>query len=95
MLGSRNETAGCQLCVATVGDDGALTLRLRVPDSLAAEHGRYLQIEGVRLAYGHEQLLAALQSNADYARYRREHGERAARATDLGQAISYRFKRDA
>ena len=27
--------------------------------------------------------------------YRREHGERAARATDLGQAISYRLKRDA
>ena len=95
VLGSRDETAGCQLCVATVGDDGALTLRLRVPDSLAAEHGRYLQIEGVRLAYGHEQVLAALQSNADYARYRREHGERAARATEVGQAISYRFKRDA
>ena len=26
--------------------------------------------------------------------YRREHGEQAARATELGQAISYRFKRD-
>ena len=39
-------------------------------------------------------MLAALQSNVDYARYRREHGEKAPRATDLGQAISYRFKRD-
>ena len=27
-------------------------------------------------------------------RYRREHGDKAARATALGQAISYRFKRD-
>ena len=27
-------------------------------------------------------------------RYRREHGEKAARASELGQAISYRFKRD-
>ena len=26
--------------------------------------------------------------------YRREHGEKTARATELGQAISYRFKRD-
>ena len=26
--------------------------------------------------------------------YRREHGEKEARATELGQAISYRFKRD-
>ena len=39
-------------------------------------------------------MLAALQSNADYAARRREHGEKSVRATDLGQAISYRFKRD-
>ena len=94
VLGSRDETAGCQLCVATVSDDGTLTLRLRMPDCLAGQHGQYLTIEGVRFAYGHEQVLAALDSNAEYARYRREHGEKAARATKLGQAISYRFKRD-
>ena len=94
VLGSRDETAGCQLCVASVADDGRLTLRLRMPDCLANQHGKYLVIEGVRFAYGHEQVLAALASNADYVAYRREHGEKAARATDLGQAISYRFKRD-
>ena len=49
---------------------------------------------GVRFAYGHEQVLTALQSNAEYAAYRRQHGEKAARATGLGQAVSYRFKRD-
>ena len=94
VLGSRDETAGCQLCVASIADDGSLTLRLRMPDCLAEQHGKYLTIEGVRFAYGHEQVLAALDSNADYARHRREHGERAARATTLGQAINYRFKRD-
>ena len=62
--------------------------------SLLGEHGKYLTIGGVRFAYGHEHLLAALDSNVEYARYRREHGEKAARATSLGQAISYRFKRD-
>ena len=92
VLGSRDETAGCQLCVASVADDGTLALRLRMPDCLAEQHGKYLVIEGVRFAYGHEQVLAGLQSNAEY---RREHGEKAARATELGQAISYRFKRDA
>ena len=92
VLGSRDETAGCQICVATVADDGTLTLRL--PECLAGEHGKYLVIQGVWFAYGHEQVLAALQSNADYAAYRREHGEKTARATELGQAISYRFKRD-
>ena len=94
VLGSRDETAGCQLCVATVADDGTLTLRLRMPDCLAVQHGKYLTIEGVRFAYGHEQMLAALGNNAEYARHRREHGEQAVRETELGQAISYRFKRD-
>ena len=94
VLGSRDETAGCQLCAATVADDGTLTLRLRLPDCLAAQHGKYLVIQDVRFDYGHEQLLAALDSNAEYARHRGEHGEKAARATTLGQAISYRFKRD-
>ena len=95
VLGSRDETSGCQLCVASIADDGSLTLRLRMPDCLANQHGKYLVIEGVRFAYGHEQVLAALASNAEYAAYRREHGDQAARSTSLGQAISYRFKRDA
>ena len=38
--------------------------------------------------------MAALQSNAEYGAYRRQHGEREARKSELGQAISYRFKRD-
>ena len=95
VLGSRDETSGCQLCVASIGDDGTLTLRLRIPDCLAERHGKYLVIPGVRFAYGQEQVLAGLQSNAEYAAYRRQHGDKAARATELGQAISYRFKRDA
>ena len=94
VLGSRDETGGCQLCVAVVADDGTLTLRLRLPDCLVERCGKYLVIENVRFAYGREQVLAALQSNAEYAQYRREHGEKTARATGLGQAISYRFKRD-
>ncbi len=94
VLGSRDETAGCQLCVASVADDGSLRLRLRLPDCLGEQHGKYLTIEGVRFAYGHDQVLAALQGNAEFVSCRRQHGEKAARATGLGQAISYRFKRD-
>ena len=95
VLGSRDETAGCQLCVATIAEDGSLNLRVRMPDALAEQHGRYLLIQNVRFAYGHEQVLAALQSNAEYTRCGREHGEKEAHSTNLGQAISYRFKRDA
>ena len=95
VLGSRDETAGCQLCQASIAEGGSLTLTLRIPDALADRHGKYVTVSGVRFAYGHEQVLAALASNAEYVRCRREHGEKSARATDLGQAISYRFKRDA
>ena len=95
VLGSCDETAGCQLCVADVADDGSFTLRLRMPDCLAQEHGKYVVIENVRFSYGHEHILVALQSNMDYRAYRGQHGEKAVRATGLGQAISYRFKRDA
>ena len=94
VLGSRDETGGCQLCVASVADDGSLTLRLRMPDALAEQHGKYVFINGVRFAYGHEQVLAALDSNDEYAAHRRVHGEKSVRASDLGQAVSYRFKRD-
>ena len=73
VLGSRDETASCQLCVAAVADDGTLTPRLRLPDCLADQHGKYLTIEGVRFAYGHEQVPPALGSNAEYARHRRDH----------------------
>ena len=78
VLGSRDETAGCQLCVATVAGDGSLTLRLRLPDALAEEQGKHLVITGIRFKYGHEQVLAALESNAEYAAFRRRnHGEQA------------------
>ena len=45
--------------------------------------------------YSDMQVLTALQGNDESIHYRREHGEKAARSTILGQAISYRFKRDA
>ena len=61
--GSRHETGGSQLCVAAVADDGTLTLRL--PDCLEGQFGNYLTMESVRFAYGHEQVLAALQSNVE------------------------------
>ena len=83
------------MCVATVSDDGTLTPRLRLPDALSEQHGKYLFVSGVRFVYGHEQVLVALQSNADYAAHRQAHGFKAARITKLGQGISYRSMRDA
>lgn len=60
-----------------------------MPDCLADVHGQYLSIPGVRFAYGQKQILAALHNNAEYEEYRRKHGVAAARASGLGQAITY------
>ena len=96
VLGSRDETGGCQACVVTVGEDGSVTLRLRLPDCLAREHGKYLVFEGLHFNHGHHQVLAALDSCREYGKYRREHrGERQRDVpSHLGQAVSYRFKLD-
>jgi hypothetical protein len=44
VLGSKDETAGCQGCVATVADDGSITLRLRLPNAFP---GQYTVIPGL------------------------------------------------
>ena len=67
VLGSKDETSGCQLCVATVQDDGLISLRLRLPDKLAEEHGKYLVMEGIHFHNGHAQVLAALQNEEGQA----------------------------
>ena len=43
---------------------------------MAELFGKYLTIEAVRFAYGHEQVLEALGSNAEYAAYRQRSGTR-------------------
>ena len=67
VLGSKDETSGCQLCVATVQDDGNITLRLRIPDALAAKYGKYLVMDGINFHNGHAQVLAALQNEEGQA----------------------------
>ncbi len=59
VLGSKDETAGCQGCVITANIDGTFDLRLRMPDALL-EKGKYLQIHGVRFGYGADVIRQAL-----------------------------------
>jgi len=60
VIGSKDETAGCQGCVATVEFDESLTLRLRLPDALCAGKKRYIVIKNVRFAYGQAHIITAL-----------------------------------
>lgn len=90
VLGSKDETAGNQSCQASVEEDGTLTLKLRLPDALAAE-GRYITIPDVHFAYGQEDIVAALLSS-QRVQIQTKHDKPAYRRT--GTAISYRFVRD-
>ena len=51
VLGSKDETAGCQSCVARSSEDGNYGLRLRLPNAI----GKYVVLTGVRFAYGQKQ----------------------------------------
>ena len=61
ILGSKDETSGNQTCTAKIQHDGRLSLRLRLPDALAEEHGKYMEIKDVDFAYGQEAILASLR----------------------------------
>ncbi|HUI68241.1 MAG TPA: hypothetical protein VL087_08525, partial [Nitrospirota bacterium] len=49
VIGSKDETAGCQGCVATVAEDGSIALRLRLPNALS---GKYLSLRGLHFTHG-------------------------------------------
>lgn len=80
LVGSKDETAGCQSCVATAQTDGRLTLRVRLPDAL----GKYQIIRDVHFAYGHAAILASLQAQRalSYRFVRDEKGWRVFLSTD-------------
>ena len=90
VVGSQDETAGNQTCQAQLAEDGSLSLTVRLPDALSA-HGKYLSIKGVRFAYGHEQVVAALCSSRMENAFTQ--AGKAIRKR-VGTAISYRFVRD-
>ena len=60
-----------------------------MPSALGLEHGKYLVIEKVYFAYGHEIIVSAIESNQKRQKLQREKDPS---FTSYGQAISYRFK---
>jgi len=88
VLGSKDETHGNQTCTATVAANGSLSLRLRLPNSCK---DKYLDFHGLRFAYGHDRLIAALQECQLRADLKRANDPS---YKDHGQAISFRFLED-
>ncbi len=91
LVGSKDETAGNQLCVAKAQKDGSLTLRVRMPNALVPKHGKYVEIHGVKFEYGQDVIDATLNDNE--AR-RVLKSLKSSETKRYGQAITYRFLRD-
>lgn len=91
VLGSKDESAGCQGCQAAVADDGSLNLTLRLPDALSSQE-KYLTLTGIRFAYGHGEIAAALNTSQRITATTKA-GVVTVKRT--GTALSYRFVRDA
>lgn len=62
LLGSKDESGGNQSCSFSLSEDQSITMRLRLPNALVPQFGKYLIIPNVRFAYGHEQIVAAIQN---------------------------------
>ena len=91
VLGSQDETAGNQSCQAELQQDGSLMLDLRMPNVCEAEHGKRVLLSGVRFAYGHDKIIAALASSQRVASTTKAGKPIVKR---IGSALSYRFVRD-
>jgi IS605 OrfB family transposase len=92
VLGSQDETAGNQSCQAQLQQDGSLMLDLRMPNACASDHGKRVVLSGVRFAYGHDKILAALAISQRVAGTTKAGKPTVKR---IGSALSYRFVRDA
>lgn len=60
VIGSKDETSGCQGCVASVNPNGSLALQLRLPNALAQPAHKHLAFDDIVFAYGQRQILESL-----------------------------------
>jgi len=91
LMGSKDENSGNQSCTATLTPDGNLSLRIRLPDCLATEQGKYLVLENIHFQYGHQEIVKALRS-CEQRKQLQKLGD--PNYKYYGLPISYRFKRD-
>lgn len=93
-MGSKTEANGCETCAGTIGEDGLLSLRLRLPNAIVEDGDRYLALPPAALpAFGGDVVREALRA---HVRKRKKKGEPETpdeSAPERGP-ISYRFVRD-
>ncbi len=73
-----------------IGQDDSIHLRVRLPDALISQFGKYLQIPTIRFAYGHDVIVAAIRDC-----HLRQQCPKDPAYKNHGQAITFRFKKNA
>ncbi len=91
ILGSKDESSGNQSCTASIAQDNSITLRVRLPDALSSQFGKYLHISNIHFAYGHDVIIAAIRNC--YLRQQLFSLNDPA-YKNHGRAITFRFKKD-
>lgn len=91
LVGSKDETAGNQSCVMIQQEDGLFHLRLRLPPALVEGADKYLTFSNIAFGYGAPVIRASLDACEERRQAQRENK---ACYKDLGQALTYRLKRD-
>jgi IS605 OrfB family transposase len=93
VLGSKDETAGCQGCVATENPDGTFNLRLRLPGFLVEEE-KYVHLRDIRFSYGGEVIRQALRCGQaiSYRFIRDDKGWRVMVSTDFPKIKTISFR---
>ena len=71
---------GNQSAIITANDDNTLNIKTRVPDCLNASYGKFVTINNITLAYGNEEIQAAIRENLkrnqlQKKQFRTEHGD--------------------
>ena len=91
ILGSKDETAGNQSCTATIAQNGSIDLRVRLPDALIPQFGKYLTLLNIHFAYGHDVITAAIRDCS----FRRQLAlVKDPSYQNHGHAITFRLKKD-
>ncbi|MDD5375685.1 hypothetical protein [Acidithiobacillus sp.] len=100
VLGSKDETTGCQGCVIRVQEDGSFLLDVRLP----GDRDKSVTIGPLRFPYGDEKLRAALSLHAGLSKTKLPRITKLSKAgkpysrivyPDDLSALSWRFQRDA
>jgi len=77
VLGSKDETSGCQSCVATLNDEGTINLRVLIPEALRqSKQNKYLLLANVHFQYGQEAITEALIENFSRPEFIRQSKEK-------------------